>query len=473
MLGSRVRTHRRAARASRRPAARRHRRQGEGRQVDAAQRPRRRVRRPDRRQRVHPGRHLVPQQPRVPGDGDAVRRRADSSCASAAPSSSSSSTSATGRRRASSTSTSSGRRSGCATSCSSTRPAWPRCPRTCRERTQRFLATDEEGPGDADAVIYLMRHLHPMDLSFLEAFKDSIATIGRDGELDRRALPRRRDRRRRGTNAMAAAERIAERYRTDPRINSLCQVVIPVAGLIAQAATTLRQDEANALRAIALLDRSRSTELLLSAPALRRRLDAPPGLEPEVRGRLLDRLGLFGVRLAVELIIAGRVNSAGELAARARGAQRHPRAAPGARRPLRLAGAGAQGPLDAGDGLGARRAARRVRGPHAPRPHPRHRARRPPARRDPAAVASCAAARSPSATTALEARRILGDGGAAPDVRLGPAGRRRRPTTSAPRPSRRSVAGGSSAEDPLLGPDARDVVPGVIRSCEALAVAGS
>ncbi len=112
---------------------------------------------------------------------------------------------------------------------------------------------------------------------------------------------------------MAAAERIAARYRSDPRINALCQVVIPVAGLIAQAATTLRQDEANALRAIALLDRSRSTELLLSAPRFVS-LDAPPGLEAEVRARLLDRLGLFGVRLAVELIIAGRVNSAGELA---------------------------------------------------------------------------------------------------------------------------------------------------------------
>ena len=45
-------------------------------------------------------------------------------------------------------------------------------------RTERFLASDEEGPGDADAVIYLLRHLHPMDLSFLEAFRDTTATSG-------------------------------------------------------------------------------------------------------------------------------------------------------------------------------------------------------------------------------------------------------------------------------------------------------
>ena len=48
---------------------------------------------------------------------------------------------------------------------------------------------------------------------------------------------------------MDAAERIAARYRADPRINAVCQVVIPVAGLIAQAAATLRQHESNALRA--------------------------------------------------------------------------------------------------------------------------------------------------------------------------------------------------------------------------------
>ncbi|MET0457686.1 MAG: dynamin family protein, partial [Ilumatobacteraceae bacterium] len=76
------------------------------------------------------------------------------------------------------------------------------------ERTHNFLAADEEGPGAADAVLYLMRHLHPTDLSFLEAFKDGIATLGASvnsiGVLSRAdEIGAAR------TNAMTAAERIA------------------------------------------------------------------------------------------------------------------------------------------------------------------------------------------------------------------------------------------------------------------------
>ena len=74
-------------------------------------------------------------------------------------------------------------------------------------RTQRFLA-DERGQGAADAVIYLMRHLHEMDLSFLEAFKEGVATggatvnsIGVISRADEIGSAR--------TNAMDAADRIA------------------------------------------------------------------------------------------------------------------------------------------------------------------------------------------------------------------------------------------------------------------------
>ncbi len=99
--------------------------------------------------------------------------------------------------RRSSTSTSSGRRSGCSDIVLIDTPGLASISDDVSRRTERFLASDEEGPGDADAVIYLLRHLHPMDLSFLEAFRDTTATSGR-GQLDRRALARRRDRRRRG-----------------------------------------------------------------------------------------------------------------------------------------------------------------------------------------------------------------------------------------------------------------------------------
>ena len=180
-------------------------------------------------------------------------------------------------------------------------------------RSQRYLASDEQGPGEADAVIYLLRHLHPTDVSFLEAFKDSITITG--ASVNSIAVISRADEIGSSrTNAMAAAEKVAMRYRRDPRVHSLCQAVVPVAGLIAQAASTMREDEALALRDIAALGPVRTTELLLSAD----RLAAMPlatGPDEATRRRLLDRVGLFGVRLAVELIAAGRVRSTAELAA--------------------------------------------------------------------------------------------------------------------------------------------------------------
>ena len=39
-------------------------------------------------------------------------------------------------------------------------------------RTEQALLDDGEGPGEADAVLYLMRHLHRSDVGFLEAFMD-------------------------------------------------------------------------------------------------------------------------------------------------------------------------------------------------------------------------------------------------------------------------------------------------------------
>jgi hypothetical protein len=72
--------------------------------------------------------------------------------------------------------------------------------------------------------------------------------------------------------------------------------------------------------------------------------------------------------------------------------------------------------------------------------------------------------------SSMEARRILGDGGAAPEVRLGLA-----PAASPDEIQTAAIATIGRwrvvAEDPLLSTDARDVVRGVIRSCEALAVA--
>ena len=43
-------------------------------------------------------------------------------------------------------------------------------------RTVEALVGEDERPGDADAVIYLMRHLHRRDATFLEAFEQRIGS---------------------------------------------------------------------------------------------------------------------------------------------------------------------------------------------------------------------------------------------------------------------------------------------------------
>ena len=64
------------------------------------------------------------------------------------------------------------------------------------ERTTRALLDDEEdGPGEADAVLYLMRHLHRSDVQFLEAFVDRSVAHASPINADRRPVAGRRDRR--------------------------------------------------------------------------------------------------------------------------------------------------------------------------------------------------------------------------------------------------------------------------------------
>jgi len=80
--------------------------------------------------------------------------------------------------------------------------------------------------------------------------------------------------------------------------------VVPVAGLLAQSARTLRQADFEALRRLAGLDRAARERMLLSADRFRRSTE-PEGLTEEARTALLARYGLFGIRLASVLIRNG------------------------------------------------------------------------------------------------------------------------------------------------------------------------
>jgi hypothetical protein len=164
-------------------------------------------------------------------------------------------------------------------------------------RSLRFLLPDES-PSAADAV-YLMRHLHASDVEFLTAFRDTAA--GRSGLVNAVAVLSRADEVGAGRiDALLAAKTIAERYRKDEQLRRLALDVLPVAGLLAQSARTLHQDERDAFAELARLDRPARERLLVSADRFCRDDPALP-LSAEVRRRLLHRYGMFGIRLAAVL----------------------------------------------------------------------------------------------------------------------------------------------------------------------------
>lgn len=178
-------------------------------------------------------------------------------------------------------------------------------------RTEGFLLGDDDNPTAADAVVYLMRHMHATDVEFLEAFGDTrvsratpvttIVVLARADEVGAGQL-----------DAMESAERIARRYATDPKLRRLAATALPVAALIGQAGGSLRERDHALLATVAGLEPDARDAALLSVD----RFAAADVGDREARWALLDRLGLFGIRLAVGWIAAREVVSASDLAHR-------------------------------------------------------------------------------------------------------------------------------------------------------------
>ncbi len=169
-------------------------------------------------------------------------------------------------------------------------------------RTTRFLTPGDE-PSPADAIVYLLRHLHSTDVRFLESFHDQAA--GRATMVNTVGVLSRADEIGAGRlDALVSAQRVARRYRQDPTVRQLCQTVVPVVGLLAQTGRTLRQAEFEALQSLADYPRGVTESLLLSVDRFVRS-DAPVSVDAEVRERLLERFGVFGVRLSITMIRAG------------------------------------------------------------------------------------------------------------------------------------------------------------------------
>lgn len=176
-------------------------------------------------------------------------------------------------------------------------------------RTERFLLGGGATESTADAIVYLMRHLHPADSSFLEAFRDrdsrtrspvnSITVLARADEIGNGRA-----------DSLELASRVARELSVDQRVRILTQAVLPVSGLLARTAETLREEE---FIALATVSRDPHTwERLRSVDSFR----APAhddAISPAVREQLLDRLGLFGVRLAITLMVGGLASNSADL----------------------------------------------------------------------------------------------------------------------------------------------------------------
>jgi hypothetical protein len=177
--------------------------------------------------------------------------------------------------------------------------------------TVEFLTPGEGRETDADAVLYLMKHLHTTDVDFLSTFHDeevsqatpvnAVAVLSRADEVGGGRL-----------DSLESAATVAARYSADPKVRRLAQTVVPVAGLLGQTGVTLREAEYQALATLGNADAAEVDKLLLSADRFAT-ADAHVGLTTMEREALLDRFGLFGVRLVVHLIREGTVANADAL----------------------------------------------------------------------------------------------------------------------------------------------------------------
>jgi hypothetical protein len=171
---------------------------------------------------------------------------------------------------------------------------------------------DGAGPvriaGDADAVLYLARNPQAADVRFLSTVLDqpsgsgfaaiappvhAIMVLSRADEVGGGRI-----------DALDSAKQIARRARAEDRVRSLCQTVVPVSGTVALAGKTLQDIEFDALAALAQVPRTGLEDFLLTADRfVGDRF--PVALDPRLRHELVDRFGMFGIRLCTTLIRTG------------------------------------------------------------------------------------------------------------------------------------------------------------------------
>ncbi len=169
-------------------------------------------------------------------------------------------------------------------------------------RTLRLLVP-EDGVPRVDAVVFLLRTLNAADIALLKQIGELVG--GSAGALGVIGVASRADEIGAGRiDAMLSARDVATRFTAEMEKTGICQAVVPVSGLLALTARTLRQSEFVALEKLAGVEPAELTKAMLSVDRFVREDSVLP-VDAATRAALLDRFGMFGIRISIAVLRAG------------------------------------------------------------------------------------------------------------------------------------------------------------------------
>jgi replication fork clamp-binding protein CrfC len=174
--------------------------------------------------------------------------------------------------------------------------------RDVSERTLRLLVP-EDGVPRVDAVVFLLRTLNAADIALLKQIGTLVG--GASGALGVIGVASRADEIGAGRiDAMLSAKDVATRFTAEMDKTGICQAVVPVSGLLALTARTLRQSEFVALEKLAGVDATQLNKAMLSVDRFVRE-DSQLPVDAATRAALLERFGMFGIRISIAVLRAG------------------------------------------------------------------------------------------------------------------------------------------------------------------------
>ncbi|GAA2541752.1 dynamin-like GTPase family protein [Mycolicibacterium diernhoferi] len=177
--------------------------------------------------------------------------------------------------------------------------------RDVSQRTLRLLVP-EDGVPRVDAVVFLLRTLNAADIALLKQIGELVGgAAGSAGALGVIGVASRADEIGAGRiDAMLSARDVATRFTAEMDKTGICQAVVPVSGLLALTARTLRQSEFVALEKLAGVPPAELAKAMLSADRFVRE-DSTLPVDAATRAALLERFGMFGIRISVAVLSAG------------------------------------------------------------------------------------------------------------------------------------------------------------------------